>query len=160
MTYDVATPPLTDEQKGQVCGILSVGCTRETAADFVGCSLGDIGQAMQQDSTFAANILRTEAGSELSHMRNVQQAAKEAKNWRASVWWLERCSPERYGPRGKVTATQLQAFIDTVVTILNDELQDEADRQRVVARLKNTVGTMSLAGADAPSLDVIQEEIQ
>ena len=97
MTSELITPALTDEQKGQICGILSVGCDRETAANFVGCSLADIRRAMQHDRAFAANVRRTEAGVELSHMRTVQEAAKEAKNWRASVWWLERRSPERFG---------------------------------------------------------------
>ena len=32
-------PRLSDDQKDQICGILSVGCDRETAADLLGCSL-------------------------------------------------------------------------------------------------------------------------
>jgi hypothetical protein len=132
---------LTDEQKSQIVGILSVGCDRQTAVDFVGCSLRDLHRAMERDSEFASNIRRNEAGAELSHMRNVQTAAKDAKNWRASVWWLERRSPERYGPRGAgaVTARQLKAFIGMVVDILAVEVRDPADRQRLCARLQRLV---------------------
>jgi hypothetical protein len=140
MSYEL---PLTDHQKGQICGILSVGCDRETAANFAGCSTADIGRAMRQDSSFAANIRRTEAGIELSHMRNIEQAATEAKNWRASVWWLERHAPERFGPRGagEVTGRQLKEFIALLVRILNEEIRQE-DRQRVTDRLNQTVSAL------------------
>ena len=64
---------------------------------------------MQHDAEFVANVRRAEASVELSHMRNVQQAAKDKKDWRASVWWLERRSPERFGtPRGTVTVAAVQ----------------------------------------------------
>ncbi len=135
---------LTDEQKGQICGILSVGCDRETAANFVSCSIAQIGRLMQQDTMFAANVRRTEAGTELAHMRNVQQAAKEAKNWRASVWWLERHSPERFARRGAgvVTFPQVDAFMEIVADILIDEIHESDDRQRVLAKLKQAVDTL------------------
>ena len=135
---------LTDEQKGQVCGILSVGCDRETAANFVGCSLADFGRTMQHDPAFAQHVCRTEAGAELGHMRNLQQAAKDAKNWRASVWWLERHAPERFGPRGagQVTARQLKAFVETLAGILSDEIHDDDDRRRVIARLDQVIGAL------------------
>lgn len=144
MTCELTTALLADEQKGQICGILSVGCDRETAANFVGCSIADIGRAMRLDPAFASSILRTEAGAELSHMSNVQQAAKEAKNWRASIWWLERHSPERFGPRGagEVTVRQLRAFIDTLVGILSDEIHVEEDRRRVTAKLGQAISTL------------------
>ncbi len=144
MTNHLIQSVLTDEQKGQICGILSVGCDRETAADFVGCAIPDIGRAMQQDTAFAANVRRTEAGSELSHMRNVQQAAKEAKNWRASIWWLERHSPERFGPRGagEVTVRQLKEFVDTLSGIFHNEIRDEEDRRRVIFRMDQAISTI------------------
>jgi hypothetical protein len=134
-------PSLTDEQKGQICGILSVGCDRETAAGFVGRSAADVGRAMQQDPTFAANVLRTEAGIELTHMRSVHKAAEDAKNWRASVWWLERHAPERYGARsaGAVTMRQLDAFLDTIVDVLCEEFPDGEIRRRVLARFDQAI---------------------
>ena len=138
MTCELIPSELTDEQKGQIFGILSVGCDRQTAANFVGCSLADIRRTMQHDATFAAGVCRAEAGAELNHMRNVQQAAKDEKHWRASVWWLERRSPERFGPRGPgvVTARQLKAFIEILGDALREEVRDADDRQQIVARLK------------------------
>jgi hypothetical protein len=137
MTCELIPNEFTDEQKGQVYGILSVGCDRQTAANFVGCSLADIRRAMLRDATFAAGVCRAEAGAELNHMRNIQQAAKDEKHWRASVWWLERRSPERFGPRGPgvVTARQLKAFIEILADVLREDVRDAGERQHILARL-------------------------
>ncbi|MEX2309653.1 MAG: hypothetical protein WD738_18925 [Pirellulales bacterium] len=139
MTCELISTALSDEQKGQVMGILSVGCDRQTAANFIGCSLAAIRRAMLQDATFAAGVCRAEAGAELNHMRNVQQAANEAKNWRASVWWLERRAPERYGSRGAgvATARQLKAFINILADALRQDVHNADDWQRIIARLQS-----------------------
>jgi hypothetical protein len=144
MKCNISQPALSDEQKGQICGILSVGCDRQTAANFVGCSIAEIGRLMQHDPAFAANVRRTEAGTELAHMRNVQQAAKDAKNWRASVWWLERHAPERFGRRGAgaMTFPQVDAFMEIVAGILTEEIHDSGDQQRVLAKLKQATDTL------------------
>jgi hypothetical protein len=151
VTCEPNSRQLTDEQKGQICGILSVGCDRHTAANFVGCSLADIRRAMQQDATFAADVCRAEAGAELHHMRTVQQATKEEKNWRASVWWLERRSPERFGPRGPgvVTARQLKAFIEILADALREDVRNSDDRQQVIKRLKSLADSVDRTLRDA-----------
>ena len=71
-------------------------------------------------------------------MRTVQNAAKDEKNWRAAVWWLERRSPERFGSRGAgtVTSRHLKTFLTLVGDCLNSEIRDVADRDRVIVRLK------------------------
>jgi hypothetical protein len=144
MTCELIPSELTDEQKGQIYGVLSVGCDRQTAAHFVGCSLADIRRAMQHDATFAAGICRAEAGAELNHMRNVQQAAKDEKHWRASVWWLERRSPERFGPRGAgvVTARQLKAYVEILADVLREDVRDADERQQILERLKTLAGSV------------------
>jgi hypothetical protein len=139
MTCEPSPVPLSDEQKAQVCGILSVGCDRQTAADFIGCRLSDIRMAMQNDLPFLGSARRSEARAELNHMRNVQHAAVEKKDWRASVWWLERRSPERFGRRSPdaVTARQLKAFVAILIDTLSDEITNPDDRQRVMNRMRD-----------------------
>lgn len=141
MIPDLIKTLLTDEQKGQICGILSVGCDRETAANFVGCRAADISRAMLGDSAFAAQVRRTEAGCELGHMRTVQEATKEAKNWRASVWWMERRAPDRFGPRGagQVTLRQLDEFLNVVADIVCDEIDCRDDQRRVLVRMGEAI---------------------
>lgn len=139
MTCNLIPIKLTDEQQSQICGVLSVGCDRQTAANIAGCSLADIRRAMKHDPQFAARVRRTEASVELSHMRTIQEAAKDPKNWRTSQWWLERHAPERFGPRsaGVVTARQLKAFIAILADVLNGGEQSPIDRSQIIDRLKS-----------------------
>jgi hypothetical protein len=131
------TTPLTDEQKARICGVLTIGCDWQTAADLVGCTFAEIRRAMQADAGFAVSVRRAEARAELAHMRTVQDAAKEAKNWRASVWWMERHAPDRYGPRGagEITARQLKAFTALMADILAGDASSPDSRQQLLARL-------------------------
>jgi hypothetical protein len=160
-------PALTDEQKGRICGVLSVGCDRETAANVVGCSTADIGRAMQQDPAFTAHVRRTEASAEVAHVRNVQEAAKDAKNWRASVWWLERHSPERFGSRsaGAVTIRHLKQFVKRLVDVLSDEFATEEAKHRAIARIDQEIAALdelirfAAAGAVPPVPDSSQDEV-
>jgi hypothetical protein len=150
MTYKGDPLPLTDEQKAQVCGILSVGCDRQTAADYVACSLADIRHAMQQDAAFMADVCRAEAAIELTHMRNVQEIATGKKEWRASVWWLERRSPERFARKaGTLTSRQLKAFVTFLTEVYREEVRDEADRERLIARFNRLVEMLEQMLADS-----------
>ena len=108
MTRDSTLQPALRRTEATMSAILSIGCDRETAANYTNCSLSDIRREMLRDVAFAAEVLQAEAASELAHMRNVQNAAGENKNWRASVWWLERRSPERFGRRNAETITTRQ----------------------------------------------------
>jgi hypothetical protein len=129
-------PILSPEQEGQILGILSVGCDRETAANIVGCTAAEIAQAMRDDCEFAKTVRRTEAMVELAAMRTVHEAAKDPKNWKAAVWWLEVRSPERFVSRGPdtVTSRQLKAFIELLNHNLIDDIRDEEDRARILKR--------------------------
>jgi hypothetical protein len=70
-------------------------------------------------------------------MRVVQQAAREQKQWRASLWWLERRAPDRYARRdaGTVTRRELGRFLHAVAGGIAAEVRDEDDRRRVLDRL-------------------------
>jgi hypothetical protein len=136
MTLDNSAPILTDEQKGRIYGVLSTGCDRQTAADFIGCPLTDFRSAMRNDATFAKEVRRSESGVEFQHMRNIQAIAENKKEWRASVWWLERRSPERFGRRsGAITARQLKAYIAVLADLLRESFPDPKERQPILDRL-------------------------
>lgn len=136
---------MTDEQKKEVVLIAAVGCDRETAARYVGCSLEQLNTAALADPDFAARVRRAEAGCELAHMRSIQQAAKDPKNWRASVWWLERRMPERYAKReaGTVSRRELTRFLKAVAAGLVGALERDEDRERVRQTLKELTGSLN-----------------
>lgn len=138
MTCNLIPVHLNSEQQGRVCGVLSMGCDWTTAANLVGCSLAAIRRSIESDAEFANDVRRAEAQAELGHMRTIHEAAKDAKNWRASVWWLERRAPERFGSRraGVVTAKQLKAFIAVLADVLAGEEQVVASRADMLVRLQ------------------------
>lgn len=128
---------LSDEQKREAVLIASVGCDREAAARYVGVTLPALNAAERDDAGFASDLQRAEAGAELAHMRNVQQAAREEKNWRASVWWLERHAPERYARRDAdaVGRRELSRFLEALANEIATAVQDEDDRGRLLERV-------------------------
>jgi hypothetical protein len=144
MTNSCNPSYLSEQQRREACAILTVGCDRETAARFVNCSPADLRRAMATNATFAADVRRAEASSEVTHMRNVQSAGREEKNWRASVWWLERHAPHRYGRRDGETVTpgQLKTFVAMLVSMAVDEIHDEADVRRLTARFNEAIRSL------------------
>ncbi len=129
---------LTSEQKETVRAVLSVGCDRETASHYIGRSVIDLTRAMRHDPEFSVAVRRAEASIELTHMKVVREVVKDVKNWRASVWWLERRSPERFAKRspGTVTSRHLKAFLAIIGDTLNDNIRDAEDRERMIARFQ------------------------
>ncbi len=103
------TPRLDDAKRREILAILSVGCSRRTAARFVGCSAKAIQEAADRDPDFAQRLRRAEHKAEVGCLKNVQQAAGQDKHWRASVWALERLNPEDFAPR-KPEAMTLERF--------------------------------------------------
>ena len=128
---------LSDQQRQNICLLLSSGCDRQAAVNFARCSKIDLQRELLCDPAFAADVRHAEAMSELAHIRNVQNAADDVKNWRASVWWLERRSPERFARRdaGTITSQQLQVFIAQLAATLFDAVQNPHDRERLIERL-------------------------
>ena len=137
MTREPTTYRLSDEQRRNICLLLSSGCDREAAAHFARCSKVDLQSEILSSPAFAADVRHAEAMSELAHIRNVQNATQDVKNWRASVWWLERRSPERFARRevGTITVQQLQDFIAQLASSVFDAIQNPDDRERLMERL-------------------------
>lgn len=131
-------PILTPEQKSEVCLIISIGCPLETAARYVGCLVEDVRRAVLADDQFAREFAKAEASIELTHMRAVQQAVKDDRHWRASVWWLERHAPEYYALRqaDSITAAEWRRMIEDLKKAIREEVKCEEGQQRL-SRLIN-----------------------
>lgn len=137
---------LTDEQMDQICSILGSGCDRETAAGVVECSAVDIARAIAESPQFAMRVRRAEATAEFRHMQNILNATKDGKYWRASVWWLERRSPERYArrPAGAITPRQLEQAVVAWNDMLQQKFDSPADQERVTDCLDEITASLEL----------------
>lgn len=141
---------LTPDEQRDVCLVLSLGCDRETAANYIGKTPGAIRNQALADSQFARDLLRATAGIEMLHMGNVKNAARDEKNWRASVWWLERRSPDRYAKREARTMTpaQLKDFIAGCADAVMQEVHNTTDRSRLLERLSAIASQLDSAASD------------
>ena len=148
MNERAPTSDLDPIQKQQICSIVQLGCTPATAAKHVGCGRSAIHTAANRDPRFAADLRRAEAQNELTLMKNVFEAAQEPKNWRASVWSLERVYPERYLRHlpDAVTAEQLVSVVESLVDIVTDEVTDAQRRERIVVRIGEVTSQLRQTG--------------
>ncbi len=127
----------SEEEKRDCCLMISIGCDRQTACHYLGKTAQQLRQQLEDDGDFHTRILKAEANPEFKHMRNLHEAAKEQKNWRVSVWWLEHCAPERFGRRSpdSLTVTQLRKFVDELAESMLCEVHDPEDRTRLQSKL-------------------------
>lgn len=126
---------MNSEQQSKIVGALRLGCPLETAVAFAGATAHELRQALVSDPQFTRQIDVAEAATEMHHMEVIRQEAKE--NWRASVWWLEHCLPERYARRTPpaVTPEHLASFIAEMVELVHTHVRNADDADRLVARL-------------------------
>jgi hypothetical protein len=135
---------LTDWQRAKLCEVILLGCDRTTACNYVGITAGQLADEMERDESFEREIVRSEAEAELQHMGNVHKAAKNEKNWRTSVWWLDRRSQDRSGGAGgSPTDEHVAELVDELARIVVEVIEDVALQGRLVDRLQQ-----ALAGAD------------
>jgi hypothetical protein len=146
-------PVLDDAKKGEICAILAVGCSRATAARYVGCHPDTIRNTAERDEDFAMALERAESKHEVKHLAFIDKAAKEGKYWRAAAWALERKYPGRYGTRRPNTFTfeQMAHVLQQFADVILEEVSDARKREKIMVRLADlTAGLQSSAktGAD------------
>jgi len=126
---------LNSYQRGQICAIIAVGCSRSCAANYIGCKVEAIEQLAERSKTFRRQLAEAEAKHEITHLENIRTAGK--KEWRASAWALERRYPERYGARKQqeLTGKQLARVLSHFATLMLDNLNQAEQREEVVAQL-------------------------
>lgn len=129
---------LTKKQKDEIVAILSVGCTRGTAARYVGCKQTDIKAAAKEDDSFAASLAHAQEQAEITSMKNIHSAAQQERYWKAAAWILERKNPENYRLRspGTFNAEQLKFIVAQLSKIVTDEVKSPANRKRILSRME------------------------
>lgn len=133
--------------------MLMVGCDRETAGNYLGFSPSQLRNELQQDGDLLREVLRAEAAAVFHQIRNLHEATKDSKQWRASVWWLERRIPERFARRAAnaISTTEWHQFLETLAEMVVTEISSEEDRQRLLARLSEIAEEVDAQPATSPS---------
>ena len=141
-------PKLDARKKDIVCGLLAIGCSRRTAARYVGCSPATIRREAIRDAEFAQQLRRAETMVEVSQLRAIHGASE--KNWRAGAWLLERMLPDRFMPRSPetLTAEQMAEIVGQFARMVAEEVPDAAQRRAILTRLREIHRTLRQMQAD------------
>ncbi len=129
---------LDDYRKREVLAILSVGCSRRTAARYVGCSPSTIQRTAQRDAAFADELRKAELKAQILFMKNIAAAARKEPYWRAAAWALERLNPEEFAPRKAdlLTADQVRELLAEFAALIVEEVPAAKYRKNILRRLR------------------------
>ena len=131
-------PVLDDIKKREIAALLAVGCSRQTAARYVGCAATTIHKTAERDEDFAAKLRQAYCNAEIGLLQNIRNAAKKEQYWRAAAWTLERRYPEKYARRGPdvITVDQISHLLSQFADIIVAEVPVAKYRKRILARLE------------------------
>jgi len=86
---------ITEAKQKEILAILTIGGSRNDAADYVGVGKSTLHDTIARDADFAEQIKKAEAAGKIRHMRKIDKASQ----WQASAWFLERKYPAEFGNR-------------------------------------------------------------
>ena len=129
--------PISEIKQREILALLSVGCSRRTAARYVNCIQKAIDELAQTNPDFAEKLRRAEANLEIESIKNMFNAAKQEKNWRASAWLLERKSPQEFLKKKPdvIPAGLLDTLLNRIVTLLIEECPAAVQRKGLLKKL-------------------------
>jgi hypothetical protein len=124
-------------EREKLLQVIKLGCPSATAGRYVGLTREQLEALLLRDEELMRDVLRAQAEAEVRHMGNVHKAANDEKNWRTSVWWLERhgmvvpeLDPDQPG-YSEAVMFALEKFADLIVA----EIPDVARRQSLMTAL-------------------------
>ena len=130
-------PVLDEIKRAEILAILSVGCSRRTAARYVGCAVSTIQNTADRDPTFAEALDRAEYQAEIAYLQNIQSAARKEQYWRAAAWALERKNPAEYARKSPdvLTLDQVKLLLADLAEIVVSRVPVPLYRKQILKRL-------------------------
>ena len=130
---------LDDAKCREICALVSVGCTLQSAAKHVGCSRATVHREACRNPEFAEQLRCAERDSHLRPVKTLSQAVCD--NWRAAAWLLERTCPEEYArkPANLVRIETVQEMVARFLQVIEAELSDSPENQELGARLAQAI---------------------
>ncbi len=129
--------PISEIKQREILALLSVGCSRRTAARYVNCTQKAIDELARTNPDFAEKLRRAEANLEIESIKNMFNAAKQEKNWRASACVLERKSPQEFLKKKPdvIPSGLLDTLLNRIVTLLIEECPAAVQRKGLLKKL-------------------------
>jgi hypothetical protein len=136
---------LDDAKMAQIVAILSMGCSQNMAAQYVGCSPSTIYNTAARDPKFAKKLREAKGNAEIGLIKQIRAAAKKDQYWRAAAWALERTFPERYARRGPdvITVEQIGLLLTKFAGFVVAEFP-ERDCSRILKQMDAVARTVGV----------------
>jgi hypothetical protein len=129
-------PCLDEKRQADVCAVVAMGCTLQTAADFVGVGRRTVYRTALKNSAFGDALRKARSRGEITLVRTVQESALKAGEWKAATWLLAHCFRDKYYKRQRgIPVDQVQLLVQRITEALLGEVRDPADRKRMMARI-------------------------
>jgi hypothetical protein len=122
---------LDDIKRSEVCALVSVGCSLDMAARYVGCNTITIRREALRNPDFGDRLRQSELGSLVSPLRAVRRAAEN--HWRAAAWLLEHVDPDQFVRRkpNHLSPKEIEQYMVGFTEMLDREIEDREVFQRV-----------------------------
>src|SRR6516225_3919571 len=98
------------KKRTKICGLLSLGYSRNMAAEYVGCDPSTISRTAKRDEAFRSQLADAESETSIDALRLIRHTGSQERYWRAAAWVLERRHPDEYGRRAPNTFTGEQVM--------------------------------------------------
>jgi hypothetical protein len=137
-TMKSKTNPLTEKQKTKVLKALNCTGSLDIAADLAGCSIEDIEEQSSVDENFGEQVRSHKYAQELAILNNLLAAAKDPKQWRASLVALQLMEPDRYMKRRRdeITSADIELMMKKIVEIIGTEGPTKENIDKIRETLK------------------------
>jgi len=142
---------LDEIKKREILALVTVGCSRRTAARYVGCSPQTIQRTADRQREFAEQLRKAESKVEIGYLKNIQAAAKKEQYWRAAAWALERRNPEDFAARRPevITIDQIKTLIAQFAQIIVAEVPVARFRKSIIKKLEAIAAGLGVAAPEA-----------
>jgi hypothetical protein len=127
-------PVLDEGKRREILAIVSVGCSQVMAARYAGCAPSTILRTAERDPKFAERLRQAKCNAEIVLIKNIRDAAKKDRYWRAAAWALERGFPDKYARRGPdvITAEQLARLLAQFAEMIVEQVPPAKYRKKII----------------------------
>ena len=140
---------LDKAKRDMIAALVRLGCDLPTAAWAAGHSPAEVRAELERDASFVREVRTAESTFEYKHLHNLDEAAKDKKNWRVSMWLLERRLPDKYErqrPR-TIRESQLMPLLKSLANAMVEVVEDPEQRTALLERVKVIVDELDPNGS-------------